>query len=103
MTSTATIAPRIRFCLSRSSGKATAAAAIAAMTAATTRNIFIVCLWSDCGPVIQRHARTLPHDAKDDDAAQQQRDERSAPNEQGLRFQRRAEAHGLSPAAGHEI
>src|SRR6266403_339023 len=44
MTVTATSAPSSLLCRSRSSGKATAPAAIAAMTAAMTRNVFIVYL-----------------------------------------------------------
>src|SRR5713226_9123450 len=91
MTITARKAPRSRLCLSRSSGSATAPAAIAAMTAATTRNVFIVYLIdsrSRGGLIIERHARTLARDAVDDDAAQQQHDEGSAPNQQGFGFQR---------------
>src|ERR1700729_3405351 len=105
MTTAARTAPRTRLCRSRSSGKATATAATAAMTAAMTRNVIMIykSLGADGGPIIQRHARPMPHDAKDDDAAQQQHDERSAPDEQGFSFERRTEAHELAIAAGHEI
>src|SRR5271165_7172705 len=105
MTITATSAPRMRLCRSRSSGKATAPAAIAAIRAAITRNVFMSLLeyiWAARGLVIHRHARTMAHDAEDDGAAQQQHDEWSAPNEQGLRFQRRPESHELAVAVRHE-
>src|ERR1700704_3617131 len=99
MTITARSAPSSRLCLSRSSGKATAPAAIAAMTAATTRNVFIVyliCSRSRGGLVVERHARTSARDPVNNDATQEQHDEWSAPNSQGFGFQRRAEAHELA-------
>src|ERR1700675_4420771 len=106
MTVTARSAPWSLLGLSRSSGKATAPAAIAAMTAATMRNVFIVYFIdsrSRGGLVVERHARTLARDAIDDEGTQQEHDEGSAPNEQGFRFQRRAEAHELAIAVRHEL
>src|ERR1700676_5086561 len=103
---TAASAPSTRLCRSRINGKATADAAIAAMTAAMTRNVlisFLVCSWSGGGLIVHRHARTMAHDPIDDEATQQQHDERSAPNEQGFGFERGAEAHELTIAVRHEI
>src|ERR1035438_801826 len=91
---TAATAPSTRLWRWRSSGKATADAAIAAMTAAMTRNVFInFSLGLRQGLVIQRQSRTMAHDPVDDEAAQQQHDEGGAPYEQGLGFERGAEAH----------
>src|ERR1700728_778229 len=103
MMMTAARPPATRLCLSRSSGMATAPAAIATMTAAMTRKVFIdVVLRPRCGFVVERHARTLAHHTINDDATQEQHDERSAPDEQGLGLQRRAEAHEFTVAIGHE-
>src|ERR1700688_4780515 len=101
MTITASSAPSSLLCRSRSSGKATA---IAAMKAAMTRNVFIVLLvGSRGGLIVERHACTLACDAIDNDATQQQHDERSTPNEKGFGLQRRIEAHELAIALRHEI
>jgi hypothetical protein len=47
--------------------------------------------------------RTLPRDAHDDEAAHDHHDEGSAPDEQGLGFERRIEAHEVAVAIGHEL
>src|ERR1700691_6545517 len=52
--------------------------------------------------VVERHARALACDTKNDGAAQQQHDEGSPPDEQGLRFQRGPEANELAVAIRHE-
>src|SRR6185437_14332357 len=93
----------MRLCRWRSRGKATAPAAIAAMRPAMIRNVFMNYLGFRRRFIVQRHARTAADDAIGDDAAEQQHDERSAPDEQRLRFQRRAEAHELAVTVRHEL
>src|SRR5579864_1718030 len=55
------------------------------------------------GLIIQRQARAMAHDTINDEAAQQQHEERSAPDEKGLGFERGAEAHELTIATRHVV
>src|SRR5208283_1588165 len=102
ITSTPAAAPIRRFWRSRSSGNATAAAAIAAMHAAMTRNVFIDYFSPSRGLIVQRQARALAHHAINDSPTQQQHDKRGAPNKQRFRLKRRPEAHEFAVAVRHE-
>src|ERR1700733_15475845 len=62
----------------------------------------LVCLRSRCGLIVERHARALAHHAINDGGPEEQDDEGSTPDEQGLGLQRRAEAHEFAIAIGHE-